>query len=70
MQLEIDLLVESGAVRIVPENEPIPDRYVISRVFPVPKKDGRVRLVINLKTTNPYVPAVHFKWKAYARYAT
>ena len=61
MQLEIDLLVESGAVRIVPKNEPIPDRYVISRVFPVPKKDGRVRLVINLKTINPYVPAVHFK---------
>jgi hypothetical protein len=61
MQLEIDLLLISGAVRIIPESEPIPDHYVISRVFPVPKKDQRVRLVINLRTINPYVPAIHFK---------
>ena len=58
---EIELLVQSGAVRVVPNSEPTPQHYVISRIFPVPKKDKRVRLVINLRTINPFIPPIHFK---------
>lgn len=60
MKREIDALLTSGAVRL-PSSSELKGPGVISRVFPVPKKDSRVRLVINLRTINPFVPQIHFK---------
>jgi ribonuclease HI len=61
MKKEIELLLASGAVRIVREEELKTTPGVISRVFPVPRKDGRIRMVINLRTINPFVPPIYFK---------
>jgi hypothetical protein len=61
MKKEIDKLLISGAVRIAEQEELEQNPGVVSRMFPVLKKDGRPRPVINLRTINPYVPPVHFK---------
>lgn len=61
MKKEIDKLFHSGAIRATTQQELTTHPGVISRMFPVPKKDGRLRPVINLKTINPYVDQIHFK---------
>ena len=61
MKKEIDKLLISGAVCIAEQEELEQNPGVVSRMFPVLKKDGRPRPVINLRTINPYVPPVHFK---------
>ena len=57
MQAEIDKLLSIDAVRVVEESP----RQVVSSMFAVPRNDGRIRPVINLKTINPFVPLTHFK---------
>jgi hypothetical protein len=61
MQNEIDKLLQCGAIRAADQKELEEEPGVTSRMFPVPRKDGRVRAVINLKTINPYVEQIHFK---------
>ena len=57
IDLEIEKLLAKGAIEIV---EPINGQF-ISNIFVVPKKDGSLRPVINLKKLNTFVKYQHFK---------
>ena len=62
MTTEIQKLIALGSVREVDESKlDSEEEMVVSVMFPVGKKDGRTRPVINLKTINPYVQKVKFK---------
>jgi len=62
MTSEIQKLIALGSVTEVDESKLDPEEeMVVSVMFPVGKKDGRTRPVINLKTINPYVEKVKFK---------
>ena len=54
---ELDELLQKGAVE---KTEAHPEGFY-SILFPVPKKDGGQRLVINLKALNTFVQPAHFK---------
>jgi len=54
---EIQALLIKGAVRMV---RPQSDQFT-SRLFVIPKKDGSLRLVINLKPLNKFIANQHFK---------
>ena len=54
---EVEALLTKGAVRKV---QPQPNQFT-SRLFVVPKKDGSLRPVINLKPLNTYMANHHFK---------
>src|SRR6185312_3662140 len=51
---------ETQVVSVVKEEEKI-ENSVVSRFFCVPKPDGRIRPIINLRTINTYVRKQHFK---------
>ena len=57
MDLEIKRLLSLGAI-VVSEHEP---GEFISEVFPVPKPNGNIRLILNLKALNKFVTYEHFK---------
>lgn len=57
----VSKLLRSGAISHS-QNEP--DQFV-SNIFAVPKSDGGVRLVINLKSLNQFIHAPHFKMEDY-----
>lgn len=57
----VSKLLRSGAICVSHEQ---PDQFV-SSVFSVPKSDGSVRLVINLKPLNEFIYAPHFKMEDY-----
>src|SRR5690606_2819336 len=50
---------DSGAVGDA-NPSPTEKNSVVSLIFPVKKKEGRIRTVINLKTINPYVQPITF----------
>ena len=54
---ELRLLLEKGAVTPVPDSQ----GGFYSNLFLVPKKNGQMRLVINLKRLNEWVSTEHFK---------
>ena len=54
---EVQKLLEKGAIQEVSENE---DGFY-SRLFLVPKKDGQMRPVINLRPLNQFLVHNHFK---------
>ena len=57
VSLEVEKLLEKGAViKVLPEK----DQFV-SSLFLVPKKDGSLRPVINLRKLNEFVKYQHFK---------
>jgi len=56
----IKTMVETQVVSVVKEEEKI-ENSVVSRFFCVPKPDGRIRPIINLRTINTYVRKQHFK---------
>jgi hypothetical protein len=61
MTSEIEKLISTGSV-VETEEKETSETMAVSVMFPVPKKDGRTRPVINLKKTiNPYVKHIHFK---------
>ena len=53
----IDELLEKQAIREIPHTEPVH----FSRVFLVPKKNGKLRLVIDLSLLNPWLNCPSFK---------
>ena len=57
IDLEIQKLLEKGVIHKV---QPIEGQF-ISNIFVVPKKDGSLRPVINLKKLNTFVKYQHFK---------
>lgn len=57
VSLEIEKLLRKGAIEKV---DPVEGQF-ISNIFLVPKKDGSLRLVINLKQLNFFVEYQHFK---------
>lgn len=57
----IGKLLAQGAIKKSPEEK----GQFISNVFSVPKSDGSVRLVINLKPLNEFIVAPHFKMEDY-----
>lgn len=59
LEEEVQKLMEKGAVVEIPSWET--QNGFFSNVFLVPKKDGNMRPVINLKTLNQYVLTDHFK---------
>ena len=54
---EMQKLIEKGAIQEVSENE----EGFYSRIFLVPKKDGQMRPVINLRPLNQFLVHNHFK---------
>ncbi|KAI8639171.1 hypothetical protein BD408DRAFT_435383 [Parasitella parasitica] len=55
-----DLLQKSAIEKVSPEQvQEIPGYY--SSIFVIPKKDGGIRPVFNLKKLNQYLEAPHFK---------
>ncbi|VDI39259.1 Hypothetical predicted protein [Mytilus galloprovincialis] len=59
LNLEINSLLEKGAIEKVPVKERMTGFY--STLFLVPKKNGQMRPVINLKPLNQYLRKQHFK---------
>lgn len=59
LQKEINSLLEKNAIEIVPEN--IRQTGFYSTLFVVPKKNGELRPVINLRPLNQYIRKRHFK---------
>ena len=59
LQEEITSMLVKGAIVELPEEET--QRGFYSTMFLVPKKDGKMRPVINLKKLNQFVDAHHFK---------
>ncbi|XP_053391152.1 uncharacterized protein LOC128553983 [Mercenaria mercenaria] len=58
---EIDQMLKKGIITPVPDSEPTTDEY-ISNIFTRPKKDGRVRVILNLKHFNAdFMKKFHFK---------
>ena len=57
IQKEIKKLLGMGAVEQIPESQ----RYYVSPIFVTPKKDGSVRMILNLKRLNQSVEYVHYK---------
>jgi len=57
----IDSLLSSGAIVKVQ----LPKVKFLSKIFVVPKSDGRYRLILNLKDLNQYLPEEHFKMEDY-----
>lgn len=54
---EVEKLIKKGAVKIVnPESN-----QFISQIFVVPKKNGSVRPVVNLRLLNKFIQKRHFK---------
>ena len=45
----------------MPTNEMFSEKGFVSQLFAVPKKDGGIRPVVNLKVLNSYVKQVSFK---------
>jgi len=60
MDAQVESLLKQEVIKPVKEEER-ESPYVISTFFGIPKPDGRMRGVINLKTINPYIPTTHFK---------
>ena len=56
---EVSSLVEKGAVTVVDSHYPQTEFYSV--LFLVPKKNGQMRPVINLKALNQWVETPHFK---------
>ena len=59
IDLEVSKLLQKGAIVAVLPDYSQPQ--FISRVFSVPKKDGSLRLVVNLKPFNKFIRNTHFK---------
>ena len=59
-QKEIFLLLQSGAIQ---EIDPM-DPCLVSNLFLVPKKNGLLRSIIDLRTLNQYVKYFHFKMES------
>ena len=60
LDTEIQLLLQKRAVEIVPEQESQPKEF-LSTLFVVPKKDGGLRPVFNLRNLNSFLEPPHFK---------
>ena len=56
---EVSSLVEKGAVTVADSHSPQAEFYSV--LFLVPKKNGQMRLVINLKALNQWVQTPYFK---------
>lgn len=54
---EINELIRKGAIREINES----DDLFISNIFVVPKKNGKLRPVINLRSLNEFVSYEKFK---------
>ena len=59
MEAEVQALLAKGAVKKVHSQS---DQFT-SRLFVVPKKDGSLRPVINLKPLNSHMDNQHLKWR-------
>ena len=59
LKLEVEDLLKKDAIETVPWNEINSGFY--STFFLVPKKNGKMRLVINLRPLNRYLRKTHFK---------
>ena len=57
--VEIDKYLESGII----ENAAHSQGEFIGQIFPVPKKSGEVRIILNLKPLNVDIKYEHFKTK-------
>ena len=60
---EVESLVQKEAISEIsmPTNEMLSEKGFVSQLFEVPKKDGGIRPVVNLKVLNSYVKQVSFK---------
>ena len=56
---EVHKMVAKQAVSQIPKEQA--NKGFISQLFSVPKKDGGMRPIINLKSLNTFVDTVHFK---------
>ena len=56
---EVQKMIEKQAVSQIPREQI--NKGFISQLFSVPKKDGGMRPIINLKSLNTFVETVHFK---------
>ena len=54
---EVEDMLNNGIIRM---SWPEVDEFV-SPIFPVPKKDGTTRVILNLKEINTYIEYLHFK---------
>ena len=60
---EVESLVQKEAISEIsmPTNEMLSEKGFVSQLFAVPKKDGGIRPVVNLKVLNSYAKQVSFK---------
>ena len=56
---EVERMVKKQAISQLPRGQAA--KGFLSQLFPVPKKDGGMRPIINLKRLNSFVQTVHFK---------
>ena len=59
VQGEIEAMLQKGAITELPQTELT--KGFFSTLFLVPKKDGGMRSVFNLKGLNEFIPHHHFK---------
>ena len=59
IDLEIQQMLEKEAIHVVPPGEL--HQGFVSSIFPVPKKGGGQRPVVNLRPLNQFIPYEHFK---------
>ena len=57
LHLEIEKIIQIGAIVLCQDTI---DQF-ISKIFVIPKSDGKYRLILNLKCLNKFVETIHFK---------
>ena len=59
---EIKALLEKGAIERVKDHP----RLCLSPIFVIPKRSGKLRMILNMKRINKHIPPVHFRMETLA----
>lgn len=59
---EIQMLLEKGAIERVRDHP----HLCLSPIFVIPKRSGKLRMILNMKRINTFMPTVHFRMETLA----